>query len=347
MKKRQLSLKIFFVLAILVSGIMASSAAATADVCFPVTLRGGSTQVCATVYENPTGWPCGATVLAVHGLTGTAATWQPLAEEMFAAPIWGRTVKRVVAIDLPGHGKSPMPANLLGGPFGNLLIDDNISVILQSIIALQAQKLGPRVIMGHSMGGLAIQGLQEALLKTDLSLAHLGIFRAVLIAPVPALSSVWTQGPAADLSEFLVTTPEFGTYVQLSLPAAMYGGAFSVLDGSIVPNAPTWEELATYNAPEPLYTLLQLVGQLTPMGYPRPDAREGAFSICKGTLLNLISFSQDTLVPVDDLDDLYNHLTGNTLGIFYRKIEAADACHSMLITNPAEVVKVMRRLPPF
>ncbi|MDA8140437.1 MAG: alpha/beta hydrolase [Desulfobacteraceae bacterium] len=326
--------------------MMVTTASADRDIQFPVQLRAGSAVISATIFENSKAWCTGATILAVHGLTGNAASWQPLVDAMYKDGFLGRTVKRVIAIDLPGHGKSPMPENLPGGPFGNLLIDDNISVIMQSIIALQAMNLGPRVIMGHSMGGLAIQGLQEALLKQDLSLAHLGIFRAVLLAPVPAASSVWTQGPPSDISPFVKYTPSLGTYIDLTPEAALYGGSFTVLDGSLVPNAPSLADTAAYNAPEPYYTVLQLVGILAPQGFPRPDAREGAFSICKGTLLNVISFSQDVLVPAGDLDDLYNYLTGNTLGLFYRKVDKSDACHSMLISNPAEVVKALKTLPP-
>lgn len=345
MKKWQFNLKVLFVLAVFITGMMVSYASATTDFCFSAELRDGSSEVCTTVFENPKGWSSGATILAVHGLTETAATWGPLANEMFSVPFWGRTVKRVIALDLPGHGKSVMPANLAGGPFGELIIDDNISVILQTILALQAKGMGPRVIMGHSMGGLAIQGLQEALLDADLSLAYLGIFRAVLLAPVPAASSVWTQGESSDITNYIFYNDAYGYYVYFpDYIQLYYGGSYNTLDGSVVPNAPSLEEITAYNGPEPLYTILQLAGEFP---LPRPDAREGAFSILNGTLLNVVSFSQDTLVPADDLDDLYDYLTGSPLALFYRKITADDACHSMMISNPARVAKELATMGPF
>ncbi len=350
MKKLQLNLKGFVVLAFLICAMMVPAASAASEISFPVTLRGGSAQITVTIFENPKGWCGGANILAVHGLTGNANTWQPLAEAMFAEPGWGRTIKRVIALDLPGHGKSPIPYNLAGGPWGNLLIDDNISVIMQTILALHAKNLGPRVIMGHSMGGLAIQGLQEGLLKTDLSLAHLGIFRAVLLAPVPAYGAEWTQGPEADLTPFIFGTqgdPVVGQYLFIPAEYAALGTDWMDLNYITVPNRPSVEAIATYVAPEPLYTLLQLVGRLEPMGYARPAAREGAFNIMNGTLLNLVSFSQDNLVPQANLDALYPYLTGSPLNLFYRPIDTADACHNMLISNPAKVAKTLKTLGPF
>jgi len=196
------------------------------------------------------------------------------------------------------------------------------------------------------MGGLAIQGLQEALLNADLSLAHLGIFRAVLFAPVPASGAEWTQGPASDVDPFIFTTPKLGTFLSIPPQYEVMGGSYMVLGGSIVPNAPTVEEQETYSAMEPIYTLLQLTGA-NPLLPPRPYAREGAFSLMNGTLLNLIAFNQDVLVPEANLADLYTYLTGGGIGVFYRNIQTADACHGMTITNPAEVVKALRTLPPF
>lgn len=341
--------KVLSIALVIVSCLLVSLASAEkSELTFPVELRDGATNVTVTIHNNEKAWCTGATILAIHGLTNTAATWEPLAKEMFATPVYGKTIKRVIALDLPGHGKSPIPYNLAGGPFGQLLIDDNISVILQTITYLQGADLAPRVIMGHSMGGLAIQGLQEALLNADLSLAHLGIFRAVLLAPVPATDAVWTQGPESDVEPFLVgdlEDPVVGQYLFIPPEFAVLSSEFMTLDGSYVPNTPSVEEIAAYNAPEPLFTLLQLVGQ---EGFPftRPFAREGAFSISKGTLLHLISLSQDLLVPRADLNALYPYLTGDNLNLFYRRIDTDDACHSMHFTNPKKIVKALSTLPP-
>ncbi len=349
MKLWQSILKAFFVAAILNVSVFAPFASAnveTSQVCIPVELRGDNTEVCLTVFENPKAWCAGATALAVPGLAENAETWRPLAKKIFNAPLYGNTVKRIIALDLPGHGKSAPPIGLPNVLFGELLIDDNISIILQSILTLQEMDMAPRVIMGHSMGGLAVQGLQEELLKSDLSLAHLGIFRAILFAPVPARDSEWDMNDGGGIDDFIFTTPELGTYMKLTPEADLYGGSYTVLDGTIVPNAPSLEELERYGSMEPIFTILQLTGA-NPELPPRPYARQGAFSIVNGTILNLIAFSQDVLVPEANLNALYTYLTDCNLNLFYRKIDKPDACHSMTISNPAEVVKALSTLPPF
>ena len=351
MKKLQFNLKVLFAASFLIAWVLTPFASAdveTSEICFPVALRDGSASVCVTVFENTKAWVSGANILAVHGMTGTAANWKPLAEEMITTPVWGKTIKRVMAIDLPGHGKSPIPQSLAGGPFGKLIIDDNMSVILQTILALQEIDMAPRAIMGHSMGGLAIQGLQEALLNSDLSLAMLGVFRTVLFAPVPASGAVWNKGADADLTPFIkgeADDPVIGQYVYIPAYYARLGATFATLDGTLVPNLPSLEEMATHTGNEPLYAILQLAGY---PGFPqRPYASEGAFNMLNGTILNIVSFSQDALVAQDDLDELYPYLTGDMLDIFYRPITADDACHGMLISNPKRVVKELLTLPPF
>jgi hypothetical protein len=120
--------------ACLMSALTASvAAAADSDVYFDVSVRGtGSATIHAKVYNNPANRGA-TTVLAVHGLTGTATTWQPLSAAMFADSTLGRAVKRVVAIDFVGHGLSSVPTLPAGVKFGDLLIEDNVSVLIQAI----------------------------------------------------------------------------------------------------------------------------------------------------------------------------------------------------------------------
>src|SRR5688572_22850983 len=147
--------------ALLVSSL-ATSATAQQSIQFDVAVTGGTAPVSATVYENPNAF-LGATVLAVHGFTETAAAWEPLADALFSHPATAWRIKRVIAIDLPGHGHSQIPV-LANGLFGNLSIYDNVGVVIQTIDTLRARGLGPNVVMGHSMGGLEIAAAQGQLL---------------------------------------------------------------------------------------------------------------------------------------------------------------------------------------
>jgi pimeloyl-ACP methyl ester carboxylesterase len=283
-------------------------------------------------------------------LSETGNTFAPLAQAIFAEKR-GFNVKRIIAIDLPGHGESSYPSNLPGGlKFGELTIDDNVSVVIQAIDALRAQHVAPQAIMGHSMGGLAIQAVQQALLAKRSSLLSMGIVSAILLAPVPTHGQPWTRNPAGgDLSQFVVADAALGNYVALP-PPVWIASAFSTTAGATAPNAPSPQQVsdANYIGVEPLTTLLQLTEATVPLptggtlALERPSVDSGIFSLRHGTRLTVLSFSEDVLVPAADLDDLYRYLTGDKADVLYRPITAADAVHSMFISNPAALLNALR-----
>jgi pimeloyl-ACP methyl ester carboxylesterase len=319
---------------------------------FTVSLRGtGQVAINATVYRNPRA-RSGANVLAVHGLSETGFTYRPLAETIFSDRRLSSRVKNVIGIDMPGHGDSGFPTNLPGGArFGELTIDDNVSVIVQSLDILRQKRLAPRILIGHSMGGLEVQATQQALLNQGSSLARHGVFGVVLLAPVPPHAQQWNQPVTGDLSPFIVTDPALGSYL-LVPPPVFIAQAFGTLSGTIALNAPTPAEVAAerYVGPEPLTTVFQLVEATVPLPdgstvtLQRPTVNAGAFSFRNGTLASVVSFSQDFLVPAGDLDDLYAHLTGDTRGLFYKPVTADDAVHAMYISNPEGMLDAIRSM---
>jgi len=321
----------------------------TSEVTFPVAVRGtGTATIHAVIYQN-NAIATGETALAVHGFTETGTNWDQLSAALFADKLVGKKLKRVVAIDFIGHGNSGFPQNLPNGTFGQLTIEDNVIVLVQSIVALGARQLAPKTIIGHSMGGLAIQAAQQALLSQNSSLAALGINKAVLLAPVPPRDRPWVRPPSGDVTPFLVTDPVLGTY--LSLPPGV-GGGFVTLAGTVVPNAPTNEQIVArgYLGIEPFVTAAQLGGAPIPLPtggsfvLPLPAVSAGAFAPQRGTLLALVSFSQDVLVPAVNLPDLYSYLTGDTSQRLYVPIVASDAVHSMFVSNPTGMLASVRAL---
>ena len=324
------------------------SALTRKDVTFDVTVRKvGTVTLHASVYVNDKAR--GQTnVLAVHGLAETGFTFQPLAQAIFADRWAGRSVRRIVAIDLPGHGDSTYPTGLPSGVhFGDLTIEDNVDVLLQSIEALRAKRLAPRVIIGHSMGGLEVQAAQQALLSQGSSLSARGITGAILLAPVPPHGRPWSPA-SGDTSPFVVNDPTLGSYLSLP-PPVFVAQAFSTRAGTVATDAPTPDQAAAarYIGPEPLVTLLQLVEAPIPAGestitIPRPSVDEGAFSLRHGTLTTLASFSEDVLVPAADLEKLYVYLTQDQREILYRPVTADDAVHATYISNPTLVAEALR-----
>lgn len=315
-----------------------------------VALRGtGHVTIDVSVFSDRL-WPVGDTVLAIHGLTETGPTYGPLAAAVFDQLGLRPRIGRVIAISLPGHGESGFPEGLPSGvTFGQLTIEDNVAVVLQVIDRLRLLGLAPQIIAGHSMGGLAVQASQQTLLAQGSSLAAKGIELAVLLAPVPPHGRPWTQPPPSDLEPFIVQDPELGPYLALSAEAWL-GGGFLTKAGTIAPNAPTPDEVESfgYNGFEPLTTLLQLVeGPITlPDGsmttVPRPSVDAGVFAPANGTRLELISFSEDGLVPVADLANLYEYLTGDATAAGLHEVVAPDAVHSMFISNPEGMIDALR-----
>jgi lysophospholipase len=102
-------------------------------------------------------WPQGAaepiaTLLCVHGLSEHSGRYRHLADAVTAAGI------DVLAIDLIGHGRSD-------GPRGHVhdFERDHFGAIEELLAAADAAELpGPRVLLGHSLGGLiAMRWIQE------------------------------------------------------------------------------------------------------------------------------------------------------------------------------------------
>lgn len=333
-----------------VQAASASAALRESSLAFDVQLRGTiPVSIHARVWEGSARG--GATVLAVPGLSETAAVYGPLATTILQDRVLRRVVRRVIAIEMPGHGESGVPPVESGLKFGDLVIEDNVSVVVQSIDALAQQRLAPSILIGHSMGGLEVQAAQQALLDQQSSLARHGIRRVLLLAPVPPHGRPWTVPQTGDLSSLVQQDPVLGTYVAFP-PEVFIAQSFGTPAGTLVAGAPTPDEVmqAGYVGPEPLGLLLQLVE--APVTLPdgsmftpaRPSVDQGAFALRNGTLLKLASFSQDVLVPAADLAALYPYLTLDPFNLGYVPVETADAAHCMFISNPEGVLEALRGL---
>lgn len=331
-----------------VSVLFSSTAFATTppaheDLNFNVSLRGtGSVTIHADEYNNPQDQ--GVTILAVHGFTERGSMWQPLSAAIFADGVLGHAVKRVIAIDMPVHGLSGVPTLPSPLKFQDLTIEDNASVLIQSVDALRALGKTATIVMGHSMGGLETQAAQEALLAQGSSFAKHGVFGAILVDAVPARGTQWTQGPPADVSQYVVTDPVLGTILNLPAFTGPFTGGFTNLMGQVVADAPSPATFVAngWIAPEPITTVLELVGTSAPLW--RPFVRQNAFALQNGTVLSVIAGSQDVLTPIVDQPSLYTYLTGlpSTGVTLYRPVVADDAVHSMYVSNPTGLLSALK-----
>jgi pimeloyl-ACP methyl ester carboxylesterase len=92
------------------------------------------------------GWGSLPSLLVIHGLGSTIGDFAPF---LLRAPTLAR---RIVAVDLPGHGASAEPANPAA-----------LTAMLQGLIELLATEFpGPHLVLGNSLGGLLAVRLQRA-----------------------------------------------------------------------------------------------------------------------------------------------------------------------------------------
>jgi hypothetical protein len=134
-----------------------------------------------------------------------------------------------------------------------------------------------------------------------------------------------------------------GTIVDLPAAVERIGGGFTDLSGNLASTTPPTSVFVANNwvGPEPILTALELVGA---NGLQRPGARQNAFSLNFGTVLTVIAGSQDVLTPIVDQPALYTYLTGlpSTGVTLYRPVVAADAVHSVYLSNPTEVLAALK-----
>ena len=86
----------------------------------------------------------GEPVVLVHGLSGSAANWVELLPELAER-------HRVLAVDLPGHGRSERPPRGAG-------VTDFVAAVAAVI---EREDAGPALLAGHSFGGLVAVRLAQ------------------------------------------------------------------------------------------------------------------------------------------------------------------------------------------
>lgn len=321
--------------ALLLTLVLALPAAATAaetDVTLPaVPIRSGVTaDIHVRLYRSDDPGCVGRTVLAVHGVTHSATSWEPFARRVLALGLGGQTVCTLAAFDLPGHGASGLP---VGGPrFGNLRLADDVAVLLGVIPRLAALGAAPDTVIGHSQGGLLIQLAQKVLIKGGSSFARLGVAQAILLTSVGPRQIPWEfvdSGAATPvLLRFVRWSRELGLHV--GIPDAQWPSVFFLdLTGAVVA-PPSPADVARFNAKEPSFSSLQLVG----LGLPRPGVPAGAFAPSLGTRLTVIGLENDTIIRPAEQVLLYEHLTGTPAGFEVITVRGATSVHDMHVADP-------------
>ena len=142
---------------------------------------GGIVDIQINIYKNPSKNDGNKTLLAVHGLAHSGATFELLANEVFKKT-GSDKIDRVLALNFPGRNGSGLPSNLQL-LFGNLTVEDYTAVLL-GVLDQLAKQINIESIVGHSMGGLIVQTAQNSLMSAGTSLKkEYGIKNVYLLAP--------------------------------------------------------------------------------------------------------------------------------------------------------------------
>jgi pimeloyl-ACP methyl ester carboxylesterase len=299
-------------------------------------------DVAVTIRENPNVRVClGQTVLLVHGLAHTAATWNPLIDHLFSKP--GKSlICRVAAVDLPGHGFSGLPS---GTNFGSLLIDDYVTAVLGALDGLREHHVYPNGIVAHSLGGLTVEGMQARLIAQGTSLARkYHVYWAMLLSPAYALEQPWAfadSGQALPVLSSLVTVdPIKGPVLRFDVPF-WQGFFFSNFAQQIAPGTPSAEDIVSlgYPSDESFAAGAELVGA-APL--QRVSVGTTPFAPCRGTLLLYVNPSQDAFNWRSEAQAAYEQLTGDARLWGFLEIDDEYAIHDMYIAQPALLLQKIR-----
>lgn len=314
--------------------------AADYDISIPVTLRPQvTTSIMVTIRENPAGRHCiGRTLLALHGLAHSAATWNPLIDQLFGST-GGRVVCRVAAVDLPGHGKSGLPQ---GSSYGSLTVDDYVTAVAGTLAGLNARFIYPHAVIGHSMGGLIIEALQAKLLAENSSLARrYGVLLAAVMSPAASREQPWTFADSGQAIQaivpFVVEDPRKGSVVRFDAASWNYY-FFTNFAQQFSPFTPAPQAVITngYISDESLSASAQLVGAAP---YQRVSITDAPFAARHRTLLLYINPSQDGINLRAEAQTGYLQLTADPSLRGFLAVDDADAVHDMYIAQPALLLR--------
>lgn len=313
-------------------------------------------------------------IFAIEGMAHTANCWIPLAEELFAQGLQGKTVGEFFAIDMPGRGGSGFPQgfNPVSGTnfkLADMYLEDYIAVIRAAINYLNAiPGTQINIIMGHSLGGLEVILLQDMLISEGSYLQQeFGIGQAILLAPAISAPLPWAflGTGAGQLIPMAMDHPDHGWI--LNIPYTVWPWLFFTntcchfppgnpwgYPPSMVPGAPTPAQVLAsgYNSIEAAPLLFHMAGLpfaiLDPGSHhptrPRVGANPGIFGPEHGVVLTIIAEEFDKMMSPAEEAANYEYLTGDTQAKRLVVIMGEGTCHDTHISDPHEMVLALNQL---
>ena len=298
----------------------------------------------ATVFIRA-GQPCnGSLGFAIHGMLHTAATWDRMADELFDHKPAPWEPCGLVALDMPGHGGSVLPASIW---LGSLTLQDYVSAIVGALDKLRELHIHPDTWFAHSLGGLTTQMVQQRLISqgTNLRKAY-GIRDVVLLASATPQQVPCYAIDSGMLSQIVMNFAQIDPAAgSISISDTVWSWMFFAPDPTnpllVVPGAPTPAEVNArhYNAAETIGVVAALSS--------RPGVDKGIFAPAHGTALTLVTYEADVVIRPQESQALYTYLTGDTGDTRFVLVHGWNAIHDTHISNPALLIDSLRALVRF
>jgi pimeloyl-ACP methyl ester carboxylesterase len=187
--------------------------------------------------------------------------------------MYDNKIRRVYALDLPGHGSSGWPFGFFR--YGSMRYYDYTKIIKDVLYKLRADYGNVEIIAGHSMGGQLLAIAQQELLNQQPAksvLSEFGADRILLIAPIIPEQVAWLyadmpfqdrpgprQGLFADLFPLLRLDLYLGLYATVDNPT-FRRVFFTDCQGNLVPGSPSDAQIDQIGRTEPLFAALDAVG---------------------------------------------------------------------------------------
>jgi pimeloyl-ACP methyl ester carboxylesterase len=296
---------------------------------------GVKSDITAQIIENRSAPRNGKTVLVVSGLAHTAEGFKSLATNTLTG---NSSIRRMVLLDLPGHGLSSDPYGWRGLLYGDLTLEDYTTVVIDTLQACRNVGIPVTEILGHSMGGLIVQMAQERQLKLHTTLRQrFGITKVVLLgsaSPAEVFDPFLDSGYAEYLiADYIVPGTDRGDILE-ARPDVFLGFFFVDRSNQQLVVDPSEILGRGFETDESLAATLQTVGS----SEKRPSVRQGAFAHCNGTELTIVIGFEDQLSDPDSEFFMYDHLTGDSSGAGFRIIDSPLSVHDQHIFDSIGVI---------
>lgn len=305
----------------------------------PLTLEDGTQTQVNTIHFYKRSIPKGQGKIGVFvpGMAHSVNFFNPLMLDLLNKGVYTETF----AMDMPGHGTSPIPA---GVRFGDISLEQYQQTLFAYLLKKRTDGFNIVSVTGHSLGARVIEGLQSKLVKGNSGLkSMLGIEKVYLLSSAIPGDTRWgtadTSVTKPGSPKSIITTPGIlittdpmkGPF--LRAPDNLFIGLFYA-NKSGVP-APGYAAALANRVDQSFKVVAEMIG-LDPVTYKDVPRLKVGHNIFAQEELHVIYGEEDPLMQVGEQEEMAENLKpGTKTEIVY----GTYSVHGVAFTDPTEVSK--------